>query len=414
MKTIFFIISISISLNLFSLQLTLDECIKLTFEKNPTLRSKLADLNAAEYSYYASINTYYPKLSLSSGFSRSGGEKRPPSNSFSASLSFSQTIFNYNSIYSIKSARINYEIAQLTYESYLVELRKNLYTAFYTLLFAQDLVAINEKIVEIRKENAQLINLKYQSGFESKGDMLYAKAQYEMAKINLEKAKRQLEIASNSLKNIIGIESDELITVIAEKDVEKLDFNPSSVDLIIKNLPQYKIYLKNIELAEKKIKNAELDWLPSLSFSTSRSYSGKTFFPDNSSWSMSVSMSIPLFSSGITYRKNNIKTLKESLISMREKLKDYLISQKNNIINSYSDYLLSLSLLETYKTFLQASEERFSEAQIKYLAGKMSYIDLENIEQNLIDARQNINEYKKTLFLKKINFEYLCGIPLRR
>lgn len=411
----FLSIVLFLSVNLDAIELTLDECIKLTFENNPTLKTKISELESARYSYYSSLNSYYPKFSLSSGFSRSGGENRNPSNSFSASASFSQTLFNYNSIYSIKSSKINYELAQLNYESYLIELRKSLYTAFYTLFFAQDLVRVNEKIVEIRKANADLINLKYQSGFESKGNMLYAQAQYEMARLNLEKSKKQLEIASNNLKNIMGISVDELIIVKMDLNLDDigLKFDISSVDSIINNLPQYKIYKKNIELAEEKLKNSQLDWLPSLSLSASKSYSGKDFFPDNSSWSFGVSMSIPLFSSGVTYRKNNVKVMKEGLKSSNEKIRDFLISQKNNIINAYSDYKLAVDTLNTYKIFLQASEERFNEASVKYLAGKISYIDLENIEQNLIDARQNITEYTKNVFLKRINFDYLTGVILK-
>ncbi|MCX7905682.1 MAG: TolC family protein, partial [Elusimicrobiales bacterium] len=338
-------------LSLSSIELTLADCIKLAFENNPTLKTKISELKSAEFSYYASMNNYYPKLSFSWGFSRSGGEKRNPSNSFSASTSFSQNIFSYNSLYSIRSAKINYDIAKLNYENYLVELRKSLYTAFYNLFFAQDLVSVNEKIVEIRKANAELINLKYESGFESKGNMLYAKAQYEMAKLNLEKAKQQLEIASNNLKNIIGMNITEQIKVkndiiIKSSDVEMIY---EDLDSIIFGLPQYKIYQKNIELAKEKIKNSKLDWLPSLNFSASRSYSGKNFFPDNSSWSLGVSMSMPIFSSGITYRKNNVLVMKEGLKSAEEKLRDFLISQKNSIMNAYSDYKIALNSLETYK-----------------------------------------------------------------
>lgn len=399
---------------LYSIELTLDDCIKLTFENNPTLKAKLAEINSAKYSYYSSLNNYYPKLSLSSGFSRAGSENRTPPESFSASGSLSQTLFNYNSLYSIKSSKINYELAELDYESYLIELRKNLYSAFYNLFFSQELLSVYQKIVEIRKANAELIELKYQSGFESKGNMLYAKAQYEMAKLNLEKTKRQIEIASNNLKSIIGVWWDDVI--IAKMDLpEKFDISLdlSNLDSIVLNLPQYRIYKKNIELAKEKLKNSQFDWLPSLSFSASRSYSGNTFFPEKASWSLGVNMNIPLFSSGITYRKNNIKVAEEGIRSLNEKMKDFFISRKNAIVNAYFDYKLALETLNTYKIFLQASEERFNEAKVRYLAGKISYIDLENIEQNLIDARQSIIEYTKNLFLKKVNFDYLLGEILK-
>ncbi|MEF3279368.1 MAG: TolC family protein [Elusimicrobiota bacterium] len=393
-----------------AIELTLKECINLAFENNPALKSKLAELESAKYSYYSSLNSYLPKINLSNNFSRSGGDNNQTSNTFSLSASVSQNIFDYDSIYTIKSSRINYEIAQLNYESYLIDLRKNIYTAFYNLLFAQETYRVNEKIVEIRKNNADLIKLKYQSGFESKGNMLYAVAQYEMARLNLDKSKRQIEIASNNLKNAIGIKIKDEILVRENISMPQILFERDKIIDYIKSTPAYKIFEKNILLAEEKLKTNKYDWLPKLSFSASRGYSGKSEFPDtNMTWSIGLGLSFPLFSSGITYYKNNVDMLKETLRSTREKLNAYIISAENDIQNAYNEYLNSVSTVKTYAILLEANEERYKEAQIKYMAGKMSYIDLENIEQNLVDSRQNYTEYIKNVYLRKISLESLIG-----
>jgi outer membrane protein TolC len=404
------------NLLLFSREITLKEAIDLTFENNPTLKTKLNDFKSAEYSYYISLNSYYPRVSLSHGFSRSGGERRTPSNSFSASISLSQSLFDYGSIISIQTAKLNYEIAELQLKSYLIELRKNLYTSFYNLYFASKLVEVVEKIVDIRKSNADLITLKYESGMESKGNMLYAKAQYEMAKLNLEKSKRDLETASNALKSIIGISSDDILIARVDelKEIDSVNFNLNEIDNLIKINPNYKIYEKNIEISKMKLENAKLDWLPKLSFSASKSYSGDREFPDRESWSLGISMSLPIFSSGITYRKNNVLSLEKSLESSEEKLRDYYINLKEQIKSVYLDLLNAIDTLKTYKILLSANEERYQESLIKYMAGKMSYVDLENMEQNLIDSKQSYINYLKNIYLKKINLDYLLSEKLEK
>lgn len=402
--------------SLFAKEITLKEAIDLTFENNPTLKAKLNDFKSAEYSYYVSLNSYYPKISFSHGFSRSGGEGRLPSNSFSASASLSQSLFDYGSIISIKTASINYEIADLQLKNYLIELRKSLYTAFYNLYFLGELVKVQEKIVEIRKSNADLISLKYESGMESKGNMLYAKAQYEMAKLNLAKSKRDFESASNTLKSIIGISDDDiLIPKINDlKEIDKVDFDIKDIDTFVKKNPNYKIYEKNIELAKLKLEKEKLDWLPKLSLSASKSYSGKVEFPDKESWSFGVSMSIPLFSSGITYRKNSVLSLEKLLDTSKQNLKNYYINLKEQIKTSYLDLLNAIDTLKTYKVLLLANEERYEEALIKYMAGKMSYVDLENMEQNLIDSKQNYTNYLKNVYMKKITLDALLSEKLER
>jgi outer membrane protein len=404
------------NLLLFSREITIKESIDLTFENNPTLKTKLNDFKSAEYSYYVSLNSYYPRVSLSHGFSRGGGERRTPSNSFSTSISLSQSLFDYGSIISIQIAKLNYEIAELQLKSYLIELRKNLYTSFYNLYFAYKLVEVGEKIVDIRKSNADLITLKYESGMESKGNMLYAKAQYEMARLNLEKSKRDIETASNALKSIIGISSDDILIARVDelKEIDRVDFNLNEIDNLIKINPNYKIYEKNVKLAKMKLENAKLDWLPKLSFSASKSYIGEREFPDRESWSLGINMSFPIFSSGITYRKNNVLSLEKSLESSEEKLRDYYINLKEQIKSVYLDLLNAIDTIKTYKILLSANEERYQESLIKYMAGKMSYVDLENMEQNLIDSKQSYINYLKNVYLKKINLDYLLSEKLEK
>ncbi|HOJ85298.1 MAG TPA: TolC family protein [Elusimicrobiales bacterium] len=409
-----FLFSIFVPCFLISADFTLEDCVKLAFENNPTLKSKLNDLESAKYSYYSSINSYLPKINLSHGFSRSGGDNKTPSNSFSASASLSQNLFDYGSIYSIKSSKINYEIAEINYQSYLVDLRKSLYNAFYNLLFAQESLKVNEKIVQIRKSNSDLINLKYQSGFESKGNMLYAKAQYEMAKLNLEKSKRQLEIASNALKSVIGINTKEIVYAKADISMPNFGFDENKIADYIKSNPQYKNYEKTVILAEEKLKNGEYDWLPKLTFSASAGLSGDREFPDRKNWSLGLNLSLPIFSSGVTYRKNNVAMLKEALNSTKEKFNSFLISLESDILNAYKDYQNAVDSAKTYRILLEANEERYNEAVVKYMAGKMSYIDLENMEQNLIDSRQNYTEYIKNVYIKKVNLEALMSKPLSK
>ncbi len=75
-------------------------------------------------------------------------------------------------------------------------------------------------------------------------------------------------------------------------------------------------------------------------------------------------------------------------------------------------FLNAIDAARTQVIMLQANEERYKETQVKYMAGKVSFIDLENIEQNLIDARLNHLEYLKNANLKKNYLNKLLGIEL--
>ena len=396
--------------------LTLDwaGCVDSTLENNHQLKAKMYDMKQSEYSYLASLNSYLPKISLSHSFSRSGSETSPPSNRFSLSASVDQSIFNLKTLSSIKVSRISYETARLNYEIFLSELRKSLYTAYLNLFFAQETLEANKKILQIREENAKLIKLKYESGMESKGNMLYAKAQYEMAKLSLTKSERSLASYRNELAKTMGVTPAGSLTIKDDLKVPVSDFDPARIKEYMNYYPDIKVYSKNLETARERLLSAKYDAYPNLNFGASVGYSGVTEFPQNRSWSMSLGMSLPLFSGGITYYSRNKASLDNSLKSTEETLKNALPALENDLKNFYQDFLNAVDTINTYKILLEANEERYKEGQIQYMSGTLSFINLENLEQNLVDSRLNYLDYVKTANLKKVALERLLGVKLER
>jgi len=160
--------------------------------------------------------------------------------------------------------------------------------------------------------------------------------------------------------------------------------------------------------------SAKYDAYPNLNFGASVGYSGVTEFPQNRSWSMSLGMSLPLFSGGITYYSRNKASLDNSLKSTEETLKNALLALENDLKNFYQDFLNAVDTINTYKILLEANEERYKEGQIQYMSGTLSFINLENLEQNLVDSRLNYLDYVKTANLKKVALERLLGVKLER
>jgi len=392
------------------MSLNIEKAWQMTLSNNHNLKSKEYEKNQAEYSYLSSINSYLPQISQSNSFSRSGSDYSSPSNRFSAQASLDQNIFNLKTISSIKISKISYEIARISYETALCELRKSFYSAYLDLYFAQEAVEVNKRILEIRQENAKLIKLKYESGLESKGDMLYAQAQSQMAELNLRRAQRTLESYMDNLSYIMGIKRNGKIAVSGDFPLTETKINLDKVNDYISLYPDIKIYLKNIENSREKLLSAKYDALPSLKFGSSIGYSGKSEFPKDRNWSMSISLNLPLFSNGPTYYSKNKEAMENALKSAEKKYEDAVFSFEKDLKTSYIDYLNAKDAVITYKILMEANEERYKEGQVKYMAGKMSFIDLENIEQNMIDSRLNYIEYMKNAHLKKINLERLLGI----
>ena len=85
---------------------------------------------------------------------------------------------------------------------------------------------------------------------------------------------------------------------------------------------------------------------------------------------------------------------------------------KADLAAAYDNFLNAVDAARAQNIMLEANEERYKESQIKYMAGKLSFLDLESIEQNLVDARLNRLEYLKNANFKKNYIDKLLGIEL--
>jgi outer membrane protein TolC len=396
------------------LSLTWEQARKLALDNNPSVKAARASMEQASQSYLASLNSYLPSLSASHSVSRGGGDNSSPSNRWSASLSASEDIFNLKTVSSVKTSRISREKAEADYLAASASARQTLVNAFADLLFAQRRVDVQKKIYSIRVENAKLIRLKYESGMESKGNALYTEALAESAAVSVKKTERQLASARRALLEAIGLEGNQLVTAEGDISVPAFSLEESAVVLALEKSPRMVAARKTLESAKERVSSARYGAYPTLRASGSYGWSGVQEFPDNKSWSMGLSLSLPLFSSGPTYYFNNLSANKKAFTAAEENYKAARISLAASLRSGYDDYLSAAETAGAGTSLLAANEERYREAQIKYMAGKISFLDLENVEQNFVDSDLNQLDYARTAHSRKTSLEQLLGVTLEK
>jgi outer membrane protein TolC len=398
-----------------SLELSWADCVREALAGNPALKAKKLSIEQYRYLYLAGYNAYFPSVNVSHSVSRSGGDGVSPSSRWSFGLSASEPIFNLKAISSIKSSRINYEKAAADYRVESASLRAGLYSAFVGLLIAQEKVLVQNKITTIRKENAELIKLKYDSGMESRGNMLYASALADLAGSDARKAGRSLDIARRDLLGKMGLCDYRPIIASGEKtglqppDYELKTENARS---LLENIPQVISFEKSVEVTKQRLLSAKYELFPTLNGSQSLNWSGPGEFPSSRSWSLGLSLNLPLLSNGITYYPNNTAAAKTALKIAEESLRDLKVSLENGIISAYDDFLNARDTASSNVNVLKANEERYRESQIKYMAGQISFIDLENVEQSMVDNQLNQLQFLQNANTKKIALENLLGVGL--
>ena len=394
------------------LELSWQDCVRAALDNNPGLKAKKLAIEQYKYLSLAGYNAYLPSVNISHSLSRSGSETVSPSNRASSSLSANEPLLDLKALSSIRSAKINYDKAYADYRAESASLRQALYSAFVNLVYAQENMSTQKKILAIRENNSQLVKLDYNSGTESRGNMMYAEALTALSSSSVVQAGRSLDSARQTLLNAMGFSEFRPIIAKASLTAPEYAFDAGNIKNIIDDIPQVVSQEKSLESLKERRLSAKYDLFPTLDASQSLNWSGNKEFTGTRSWSLGLSLNLPIFSNGITYYANNTKAADMALKSGEASLQDLKNTLENNILNGYNDFLNAKDNALVNVSVLNANEERYQESQIKYQAGQMSFIDLETTEQSLVDARLNQLSFFKNANNSRISLESLLGVGL--
>ncbi|MDR0617547.1 MAG: TolC family protein [Endomicrobium sp.] len=237
-----------------------------TIKNNTHLKAAQLDLNNAKQEYASTFSLFLPKIVFSGNMSDTKNElqslntiRNYPLN-LEGSLSLFEGFSSYNELKE-KSAKL--KIAQANYDRTVSDIRYEAHCCYANLIWAYETVSLLEKIKERRKENRDLIQLKYNSGNVDIGSLKRCDADVALAEYNLKRAKRNIQTASTALLNAIGRIDD--ITILELLDhfwykgeiLAKPDFNT-----LIATIPEFLNAQYNFEMYKYINRKIKSQWLP--------------------------------------------------------------------------------------------------------------------------------------------------------
>ncbi|MCX5782334.1 MAG: TolC family protein [Elusimicrobia bacterium] len=375
------------------------DCVTLALSNNADLSSSRYALAASKSSYKGSYNAVLPQVALSNSYSSSdnpsstGGAN---SGNWQAQASANLNIFNKAAYASIQGAKAQTTQQQANARQVSSLLRFNLRKAFAQLLFAQKNIEVSKNIVAMRREEAQMVILRYNSGRESKGNMLRANAQSLQAKADLAQSERDLRTARAVLNRQLGLDDFTAIAVTGTLNTTQAPPDaPKDERALMKDRPDVALQEAAVKSAETGLSQSESSFWPVLSANYSFSGSGPNEIPSlYSSWG--VGLQYPLFGGGPTATyyarsaaKNNLEKARQDLRSVREQA---IV----DIETSWSTFAGAVDQLRVQSALLEASRQRNDEANIRYDSGLLTYDNWEiivsdrvNQERQAIQAQLN-------------------------
>jgi outer membrane protein TolC len=398
--------------------LTWENCLAEATKNNPDLISALESLNQQKASKSITASTLYPQIDANLNASKAGTSNttgstttKTTTDTYSYGVSGTQLLFDgFKTFNKVKAASENINAAQYNYSFTSSKVRLNLRTAFISLLKAQELIKVTEEIVNIRKNNLMLINMRYGSGLEHKGALLTAEANLAQANFDLAQTKRNLESAQWQLTKEMGRQEFKPIFVNGEFDVSDNAREKPNFELLVKNNPSLLQMGAKKNAAAFDIKSAYSDFAPMLSATGGANKKSGHWPPENNNWDLGLSLTLPIFEGGL--RSAQVSKAKAAYNQLEADER----STKDSIIVALQQYWVALQdALETVEVqhkFLEAAEERSKIASAQYSAGFISFDNWILIENDLVKAKRSYLDAQANALLSEANWIYEKGETL--
>ncbi len=392
-KTFIFItLFIFISFNPVQAQelLTWQDCLGEAAKNNPDLIAAVEEIKQSEAAKKITASALFPQIdaNLNASTSRSASDNNPATTADSYTYGVTGTQLIFDGTKTINEVRANTEdikAAQQNYRFTSTQVRLNLRSAFINLLKAQELIRVTEDIVKIRKENYELITLRYASGLEHKGALLTAEANLAKALFELAQAKRDIGLAQRQLTKEMG--RTEFIPMSVKVDFNVVDSAKDKPDLesLVKNHPSLQQMIAQKNSAEFSLRSAYANFSPTLSGSAGANKAGSHWEPRGDNWNLGLSLSVPIFEGGLRLAQvSQAQALLNQLKENERSTKDSLIVSLEQAWVSLQDALETVDV--QYKNLI-ATQERSRIAEAEYATGFIAYDNWTIIEDNLVQAK---------------------------
>ncbi len=378
-----------------------DEILRVARENNPRLKTAANSLESAQYALKGSYSSFMPRISASAN--RSLDTDRT-----SAGLSGSLTLFSGGeNIFSLERSRIFLEREKESYRRTFSNTVYNLKMAYAGVLRSLQELDLAEDILGRRRDNYQIVEIRYEAGREDRGAYLRAGADYARARQDLSSARRGYELSLLNLLKEMGLDNSRDIEVKGDLSIERVPSEPD-IETLALQTPEYKISSLAVESARFDRGISRSNFLPSLSVSASRSYSAYDGFNFNDGgWTAGLSLSVPLFSGfRNTYNYKSSGLALETARESRRQAKMDSIYDITSALSSLEDAGERISVQEKY---FEATRERADIAREKYLNGLISYQDWNTIENDYISALDTMLGARHNLFTAKAAWKRTIG-----
>ena len=415
------------------LALSLDECVRIALNENPTIKVKEMEITRVDYSRKEVLGQLLPTINLAGQYQRNlslqtmymdtdagtmaikMGSDNNHSGGFNASIPlvvpqlWKSIKLNENQILQ------NVEAARANKLSLVNQVEK----AYYALLLALDSKRVIEENHATAKLNAEIFQKKFELGAASEYDVLRANVAVSNLEPSILEAENSINALLLQLKVLMGMDvrtefspSQQLSDFRGEM-YERVLSNTLGADTTLANNTSLKALDLQTDYLKKVLDVQKMAWYPTLTGSASLMWhsmnNGSPFTGLRWSRASNVGLAVafPIFQGGQRYYKQKQAEIAvEEMKWQRENLERTLhmqVATQNDVIAK------NLKQIKTNEDGVHMAEKANEIMQKSFKIGAASFIQLRDTEDALMAARLAYYQAIYNYLVAESDLEYVLG-----
>ena len=363
------------------------DCITEALKNHPDLASAAAKLKQVEIDKTLAQSAMLPQIT-SQVSGKTAKSATAQADSYAYSVSGEQLLFDgFKTAHQVSAASQTIRAQEYNYILASSDIRLNLRAAFVELLKAQELVPITEEITKRRKQNQELVRLRYEAGREHKGALLRAEADFAQAELEKTQAERNLTLSQRQMIKELGRREFTPVRVKGGFNIQSADRDRPDFEYLADNTPFLKELIAKKEAARFNLDSAKADFFPQVYLNTSAGKTDSNWPPDNDVWSAGLTLSFPIFEGG-----SRISELSKAHAALEQKQAEERSGRDSVLLTleeTWTNLQDAIGEVLVKEKHLAAVEERARIAGAQYSSGLISFDDWIIIEDNLINTRKS-------------------------
>nr|WP_213193048.1 TolC family outer membrane protein [Klebsiella aerogenes] len=397
------------------------DAYSLALEKDPTFQAAIKEKEAGDEAKNIGRAGLLPKVSLnyqnaprnwqtqkyqtSDIFGNvSDVTKRQQYRSYAGSVTLTQPLFDYEAYAKYKTGVAQSLMADEKYRSKYLELAVRVISAYVSVAYAKDQIALAEAQKAAYKEQLALNDRLMAAGEGTVTDVAETQARYSLAEAQVIEARDVLDSAQRELEVIIGIPLDQLDALQTLRpgkfQVSPLRFTAFDdwQKLAMERNPQLASSRHGVDAARYDVERNRAGFMPQVqlyaSHSENDSSSDNTVNQKYRTDSVGVQVSMPIYSGG------GVAASTRQAAARYGQAKYELDAQVGSIMNDlrkqFNQCISSQAKLRAYELAVKSATTQVEATRQSVLAGQRVNVDVLNAEQQLYAAQRDLAEAKYT------------------